>query len=314
MTSVVFHDPLVNPAPLLSVVVPVRDDVEGLRTTLESLRIELGARTDVEVTVAIDGESSDVCRMAETFGFATTTLPHPVGSYAARNAGIRSSRGRNLAFLDADQRVGPGWIDSGVQSLEEADYVGGAVDVLLGRAHSAWESFDQLTAFPVRRYVTSMHFAPTANLFVRRSVFETVGMFHDCMQSGGDREFGVRVYKAGLLQAYCDAARTLHPARSKRAQLAKQSRVARGVVHLRVGIWDQSPWVVLLSGIGHCMVAAAQPIYKPFQWRPRTRSFRMSLLFSWMSARTRFRLGREMIREACRVMAHPARYRCGCRP
>ena len=57
-------------------------------------------------------------------------------------------------------------------------------------------------AFPQERYLRELHFSVTANAFTTRAVIERVGTFNADLKSGGDREFGERVWAAGLPLVY----------------------------------------------------------------------------------------------------------------
>jgi glycosyltransferase AglI len=244
--------------PFVSIVVPVASDVEGLGVTLQSLGA-VRSTVQFEVLVCDDGGPPSVQAMALRFGCRWLRLPENRGSYAARNAGVIAARSELIAFLDADQSVDTAWLDEGLKTLENHDYVGGCVVMADRECEDFWSRYDVVTAFDVRRYLEQMKFAPTANLFVRKSVFEKVGLFDERLRSGGDREFGLRVFKAGIGQTYCENARTFHPVRGKSALLRKRKRTGSGMAEVRLLVWRQSPLLV----IGHAMLRL---VAIPFEW------------------------------------------------
>ncbi len=135
-----------------------------------------------------------------------------------------------MAFLDADETVDDDWLETALQAMNEqdADYLGCNVkltlpeDTIVGR-------YNARTGFPVEQYLETEHYAPTCALLVRREVFEDVGRFDARLISGGDREFGERVYEAGYDQGYTADATVYHPARTSFESLAKKNfRVGRG--------------------------------------------------------------------------------------
>ncbi|MEM4780798.1 MAG: glycosyltransferase [Halalkalicoccus sp.] len=218
--------------PRASVIVPVSADPEGLDRTLSALADQTYA--DYEVLV-VDNASTDETgavarRYADEFE-RVSALDCPIrGSYAARNEGIRNADGEILAFLDADVSVDPDWLASAVEAMESggADYVGCRVEIEIER-ETPIARYDRLVGFPVETYLREERFAPTACLFVRRSVIEAVGPFDETLVSGGDAEFGRRVDAAGFDLRYEPAVVVSHPARdSLRSFVGKYVRVGCG--------------------------------------------------------------------------------------
>ena len=89
------------------------------------------------------------------------------------------------------------------------------------------------TDFSVGSDIRDNHYAPTCCLTVRRSVFDKVGVFDQRVESGGDWDFGQRVFQANLKQDYCADIVVYHPARFSYGSLIKKGkRIARGISQL----------------------------------------------------------------------------------
>lgn len=229
--------------PTLSVVIPVYNDPDGIRLTLESLTGQTLPTQDYEV-LAIDNGSDDGTRdVIETYcerypDLVTLLVEDDIqGSYAARNKGIRHARGSLVAFVDADMTVEGTWAESVIASHERHgwDYMGCTIEVYIDGPGSLGAKYDQLLAgFPVEQYLTERHFTVTACLTARRELFEEVGFFDERITSQGDGEFGKRVHAAGFDQHYEPSITMYHPAReTTRAWLKKQFRIGRGAIELR---------------------------------------------------------------------------------
>lgn len=257
-----FENSLIN----VSIIIPVFNDTVGLDVTLESISENFRDRKEIEVLVCNDGGGDKVSKIVAFYGFHEVRLNNNRGSYAARNKGIKEARGSLLAFLDADQRVSVKWLDAGLRALQSADYVGGQVKIDPGINPSSWELFDELYAFPVIDYLNKLHFAPTANLFMLKYVFKDVGLFNETLRSGGDREFGLRVYKAGYKQTYCPEAITFHPARSKSEQLVKQKRIGAGLADLHCIVWKKNPLLFLLYLLIQFFQVLLRTVYNFFRY------------------------------------------------
>ncbi|RJS97464.1 glycosyltransferase family 2 protein [Halococcus sp. IIIV-5B] len=229
-------------SPRLSVIVPVYNDPDGIRTTLESLVAQTYPTACYEVVVVDNGSDDttpDVVReYCERYPELVTLLVEDEiqSSYAARNRGIEHVRGSLVSFIDADMTVKPTWAESVVASAEanDWDYMGCDIETYIVGEGSLTATYDRALGFTVRRYLEEAHFTVTACLTVRRSVFDHVGGFDSRLISGGDGEFGERVHNAGLTQYFEPNITVYHPARTTLgAWLRKQFRVGRGSIQRR---------------------------------------------------------------------------------
>ncbi len=94
--------------------------------------------------------------------------------------------------------------------------------------------YDHHTGFPIEGYLRHQQFAPTCCLFVRREVFEDVGLLDPRLVSGGDKEFGNRVHEAGYDLQFAEHTTMSHPTRNTiRAHFKKDRRVGRGLCQLQ---------------------------------------------------------------------------------
>lgn len=219
-----------------SVVVPVYNDPEGLRTTVESLLDQTA--TDYEVVIADNGSTDGTAAVAWEFA-RRERVRHVVedeiqSSYAARNAGIEAANGDVVAFLDADMWVESDYVETVTDRMEsgDLDYVG--CDVALVADGGTVAGYRRATGFDVETYVREKRFAPTCCVVTRQRVFDAVGRFDSRLRSNGDLEFGHRVREAGFDLAFEPAVTLYHPARSTLRDLVAQSRrIGRGRAEIR---------------------------------------------------------------------------------
>lgn len=94
------HSPL-----RLSVIVPVRDGAEFLARSLPALRASDLAGDAWELIVVDDASRDDSASIADRFAHLVVRLPERRGPSAARNDGVRRSRGDILVFIDADVSI-----------------------------------------------------------------------------------------------------------------------------------------------------------------------------------------------------------------
>jgi glycosyltransferase involved in cell wall biosynthesis len=181
-----------------------------------------------------NGSTDDLDSVLRSFPAVVRVSEARPGSYAARNRGLEVARGDILAFTDSDCLPEQDWLAAGVGDVMAhpgAGIVGGRVDLRAadpGRP-TAVELYELLWGFPQEAYITAERYSVTANLFTPRTVVEQVGPFNPSLKSGGDREWGGRVARAGYEIRYAPAAVVGHPARRTLAELGhKIRRIAGG--------------------------------------------------------------------------------------
>jgi glycosyltransferase involved in cell wall biosynthesis len=224
--------------PAVTVIVPVRNAEHWLPTLFEALRAQTLDPSRFEVVVVDDASSDGTCRLVEESGIARLMrTERQGGSYAARNVALPEARGTILAFTDADCVPDPTWLEEGLTALAdpEVDIVAGRIHVPLGERPSgaallgvAKHHLDQ------EHHVFQQGYGATANLWVRREVFDRAGPFDPAITSGGDGEFCRRATAAGARLIYGPEVTVMHPPRSRPMELfQKQFRIGFGVAQLR---------------------------------------------------------------------------------
>jgi glycosyltransferase involved in cell wall biosynthesis len=204
------------------VVIPARDAAATIGGTLAALV----AQQPDEVIVVDDGSRDATAAVAERSPVVTRVVRGAgAGPGAARNAGAALATGDVLAFLDADCVPQPGWLRAGVRALSEADLVQGRTtpppDAPLG-------PFDRTLWV-----VAPWGLFETANLFVRRDLFERLGGFEPWLSPARGKElaedvwFGWRAVRAGARTAFCDEALVHHAVfeRGPREYVAERLRL-----------------------------------------------------------------------------------------
>ena len=103
------------PAPDVSVVIPCYNHAQFLADAIRS--IAPGTRT-VEIIVVDDGSEDTSAEVARAFRHVRYVRQPNLGLAAARNRGLREARGLFVVFLDADDRLLPGAIETGAAALD----------------------------------------------------------------------------------------------------------------------------------------------------------------------------------------------------
>ena len=110
----------------ISVILPAKNEAEGLRRTLPALRACLPG---AEVIVVDDGSTDDTAAVAAAHGAQVLASPYSMGNGAAIKRGTRAASGDVLVFMDADGQHDPTLIPGLLARLDEGyDMVVGARD------------------------------------------------------------------------------------------------------------------------------------------------------------------------------------------
>ncbi|MBP1687534.1 MAG: hypothetical protein H6Q33_3677 [Deltaproteobacteria bacterium] len=197
--------------PLVSVLVPVRDHPEGIRTLLSCLEAQTLARDRFEVVIGDDGSRPECVPRVETVdGWLRVETGPPRTSYAARNRAARVARGDIFAFCDSDCSPQPTWLEEVLAAIVDADVVAGEVTFSAPARPTVWGLLT-IDMFLDQERNVRLSRGVTANLAVRRPLFEELGGFDESLPSGGDYDFVQRAVKRGAQLRYAAAAVVRHP-------------------------------------------------------------------------------------------------------
>ena len=244
----------------ISVIIPVYNDPDGIRDTLDSLVNQDYPADSYEIIVADNGSTDHTLDVVTEY---TENYPQLIrlvventiqSSYAARNKGILSSEGSIIAFIDADMSVENDYLTKINRSFitDHCDYLACAVEIYF-KNRTKSEIYNKIFGFPIRSYMDNAHYAPTCCLVVRMTVFEEVGLFDSRLISSGDHEFGNRVYQSGHKFCYNPDIVMRHPARSSfRDLFFKLFRIGRGLEQLSFYYPERYPrWNRLLNPLSY---------------------------------------------------------------
>ncbi len=176
---------------LFSVIVPFLNEEKLIRRCLDSLLEQEFEKHEVELIFVDNGSwdrSADIVRQ-----YPVTLLHEPLKDpYLARNRGIRSARGRFIAFTDSDCIVDRRWLAELYNSFKNTE-----ADIVLGRLRfpsptptslECHEEYDHLKLTDIcKRNRRKYCFGRAGNMAVRASVFSRVGLFSG-MPIVGDTE------------------------------------------------------------------------------------------------------------------------------
>jgi glycosyltransferase involved in cell wall biosynthesis len=240
--------------PTVTVVVPARNEADGIGRAIESLLAQEYPRDCFQVVV-VDNASTDQTG-AVARALAVRVLDEPVpSSYRARNRAVTATSSEFLAFMDADCAADPRWLRALVDAAaaERSGYVAGRIEnvIAAGAPLGARLLAARTSADSRRRDVLADAAVAAGNVLIARRVFEEHGLFAPA-RSGSDVEFSRRVAAAGERIGYAQDAVVYHRCdESNGSYLRRSFRVAYGQsLHRGDGVWTAVSRVPWRPGLG----------------------------------------------------------------
>ena len=219
----------------LSVIIACLDAAETIAVQLEALSAE-SSPVGWEVMVCDNGSTDGTLAIVERY---RNRLPLVVvdasahrGAGAARNQGAAAARGDWLAFCDADDVVGTGWVAAMASALDAHAFVAGRFEAerLNDRRTLRSRSLDQQDGLQHSPTGAELPHAGAGNMGIRRELFLAVGGFDLSVPCLEDTDLSWRVQRAGVPLEYVPNAVVHVRLRSSLRQMYRQGR-AYGSAH-----------------------------------------------------------------------------------
>jgi glycosyltransferase involved in cell wall biosynthesis len=218
--------------PLVSFVIPVRNDVLRLQRCLASITRNDYPRELIEIIV-VDNDSTDGSATAAR-SYGAVVIKTPGSTVAAlRNRGARAALGSVIAFADSDHEIASTWIKTAVDVLSDTRVAATGAQCLTSPTPN-WvqEQYDGLRSRPAQREDTS--WLGSGNLAVKRSVFERIGGFDTSLITCEDVDLCNRITRAGFRIVADPDLRSIHFGDPKTLKALFFGELWRGRDNLRV--------------------------------------------------------------------------------
>jgi GT2 family glycosyltransferase len=247
--------------PLVSFVIPVRNDAQRLHRCLASIVRNDYPRELIELIV-VDNESTDgSARAARDYG-AIVIKASGTSVASLRNRGARAALGGIIAFVDADHQIAPTWIETAVDVLSDPTVAAtGAAYVTQPSANWVQRQYDGLRTRPLGREEVS--WLGSGNLAIKRAVFERVGGFDASLTACEDVDLCNRVGQAGHRIIADSRLRSIHFGDPATLKALFFGELWRGRDNIRVtfnGPWTIRHWRSALVPVADLVLLGAAPI------------------------------------------------------
>jgi Glycosyltransferases involved in cell wall biogenesis len=189
------RDMLTPKSGLVSVIIPCYNQAHFLHEAIESALAQTYSHR--EIFVVDDGSTDKTAEVTARFAGVRYIRQENSGVSAARNTGLKESRGEYLVFLDADDRLLPEGLEIGVDCLRQRSKCAFA----FGRCRFVTADGSMLSK-PEQPYVTRDHYLELlrenyiwcpGSVIYRRSAFEIAKGFDTSLGPGADYDLYLRI-------------------------------------------------------------------------------------------------------------------------
>lgn len=218
--------------PLVSFIIPVRNDAVRLERCLTSITQNDYPRDLIEIVV-VDNESTD-SSAASARRYGAIVIKSSGTSVAAhRNRGARAALGSILAFADSDHEIDRRWIETAVDVLSDP-HVAATGSAYLTQPSANWvqRQYDGMRSRSLRR--EEVNWLGSGNFAVKRAAFERVGGFNAALTACEDVDLCNRLRLAGQRIVADPALRSVHFGDPKTLKALFFGELWRGRDNLRV--------------------------------------------------------------------------------
>lgn len=195
--------------PLVSIVVPTYNRKEKLKLTIETLEKSDYPKDNIEILIVDDCSNDNTKKVVNKLIRRYKNIKYfktkkNSGPAAARNIGIKNSRGGIIFFTDDDGIIPRNWIKDFVEFYQKHRGIYGIGGILKAPIDNIFAKLErvknQILGIQIKGIMIGRSNVPigfTSNLSYRKEVFDKIGHFDENFKvpAGEDLEFKKRVAK-----------------------------------------------------------------------------------------------------------------------
>jgi glycosyltransferase involved in cell wall biosynthesis len=216
----------------LSVIIPCCNAEHTIARQLDALARQEWTEP-WEVLIADNGSTDRTVTVAQRYvdrlpDLRIVDASKKKGASYARNIAVLASRGESLAFCDADDEVGDGWIATMGAAVARHDFVACRIDT--GKLNPPWVQqvygpHPQRNRLQQTWYTPYLTHAGGGSIAVKRCVHDAVGGFDESLMRVMDTDYCFKIQLAGTPLVFIPEAVVHISLRSNAKDIARQGRL-----------------------------------------------------------------------------------------
>jgi glycosyltransferase involved in cell wall biosynthesis len=190
--------------PKVSVIIPAKNEEVNIGLCLNAVKYQTLKPTDL--IVVDNGSEDETVQIAKAHGATVLKLPNAnIGEL--RNFGASFGKGDIYAFLDADCVPDRDWLRIAVEKLKD-NQIGAVGNTVLPSGDENW--VENVWYANIKPSEGLVRYIGSANLIVKREIFNKLKGFNPKLKAGEDRDFAWKIQKAGFKTVHDNRIRVTH--------------------------------------------------------------------------------------------------------
>lgn len=184
--------------PRISVIIPIHNGEKDIPELLECLEAQTYPKNLTEYLLVDNNSTDNTANLLKAAHFPQLSQTEIQSSYAARNTGIRAATGEIIAFTDADCRPETNWLVSLIKPFVNPRIGIVAGEIIAFAGTTLLEKYAEKKEILSQKHTLTNPYCPygqTANLAIRRQIFQEIGLFRPYLTTGGDADICWRILK-----------------------------------------------------------------------------------------------------------------------
>jgi glycosyltransferase involved in cell wall biosynthesis len=259
----------------VAVVVPVLNGMKYLPRTTPTLLAAARRTGNVTVNYVDNGSTDGTLDYLESLVTEGVRIHRFQGSSIGgmRNYGARAAGEEYLSFIDADCTIPEAYFDDALSVLRTTGAVATGCETHAPDAphwiEATWHALHYIGRD------RDVHYLNSANFFISRAAFESVGGFREDLRTGEDAEIGQRIVNAGLRIRECTRVEAVHFGNPKSVREFYRRTVWHGL-----GMFGtvnrrrlDKPTIMMAAHLVATLIGVAALFVGPWAWPWRVAAF-----------------------------------------